>query len=223
MNILKAVVFDSDGTLVNTTRLIIDGFKKTLLDYGYHDKATEEEVRSNIGKHIPEVFASITGLSRDSKIVQDMVQHLDRVQDDIARSTIKSYPGEKEVLTELKTMGIRVGLFTSGTIYQVRRNFTAVGIDSSSIFDAMVTYEDNLPSKPAIEGLIACADKLEVRVSELFYVGDQSVDMAVGKQAGALMTIGLSHGIHSDKVLTNAGADHIAHNLKDILDIIGSI
>lgn len=220
MPIIKAVIFDSDGTLVDTTRLIIEGFKQVLVDFGYKKFAIDEIVIQDIGGHIADVFSAILSLPPTSEIILSMVGHLDVVQDEIASEMIKPYPHEKETLNRLKALKIKIGLFTSGTPYQVQRNFNIVGINATSTFDSMITQVDMVASKPSPEGLLLCAKKLGVSVDNIMYVGDHSVDISAGRSAHVALTVGISHGFHQEVELRTAGADKVIHDLKELLELI---
>ncbi|MEO8862883.1 MAG: HAD-IA family hydrolase [Candidatus Saccharimonadales bacterium] len=216
---IKVIIFDSDGTLINTTKLITEGFKQVLSDYGYDELATDEIVLANIGKHIPDVFAQITNLAISSKAISDMTDSLDISQDKLAPTSITAYHKEIETLLALKSAGYRIGLFTSGTIYQVKRNYTVIGIDVSVMFDEIVSYEDGAPSKPSPDGLLLCANKLGVRIDQVVYVGDQDVDVKAAINAGAGLSVGISHGFHTVEYLSEQGADYVIDSLEELLKI----
>ena len=84
---IKAIIYDSDGTLVDTTQLVIEGFKKVLVDFNHSEFANDKNVTKNIGGHIPDVFSNIIGVDKSSEIIQKMTTHLDNVQDSLALKT----------------------------------------------------------------------------------------------------------------------------------------
>ena len=219
MNV-QAIMFDSDGTLIDTTKLITEGFKQVLIDFNYTELATDEIIKQHIGGHIPDVFSGLVGEDSSSDAVGKMTAHLDEVQNLLAPTTIASYPGELEMLLELKAKGIKVGLFTSGTVLQVKRNFNAVGIDYVQIFDAVVTYEDGLASKPSPDGLLSCMKKLQIDQQHTMFVGDHSIDICAGKNAKVGMTVGVSHGFQTVEELTVEGADKVILSLTEILELV---
>ena len=220
MQDIKAFIFDSDGTLVDTTKLIVEGFKQVLLDFGFENHANDKTIHAHIGGHIADVFANIIQSTPQDEVIQKMTSHLDVVQDRIAQDVIKPFPKEKETLYKILDADRQIGLFTSGTIYQVERNMEIVGLNKNEIFSAIVSQEDNLAPKPSPEGLLACAKKLGVPINEVVYIGDHDVDIKAGREAGALMTVGVSHGFHSDDELKNAGADLIIHNLWELTKLL---
>lgn len=220
MSDIEAVIFDSDGTLIDTTQLILEGFKKVLADFAFTDQANDDVIKGAIGGHIPEIFSKITGHDPDSDVIQRMTSHLDQVQDMLAPTMIRAYAGEREMLETLKSKGIRLGLFTSGTLHQVERNFRAINIEYSTLFDSVVTYDDGLESKPSPAGLLKCIEKMQVNPDKTIYIGDHDVDIISGKRANVAMTVGINHGFHGASELTAAGADRVIHSLEEVLSLI---
>jgi len=212
----KAVIFDADGTLVDTTQLVVRGYMETLERSGYSQYAAKEHVLRCVGGTVANSLAKMLNLNQESDEIKRLTEFHDTVQD-AHPEWISSYPGVKDCLEQLRWSGIKVCLFTSGSLYQVNRNFKAVGIYPEEAFDFMVTADDDVGSKPSPEGLMLVMDKCGIsRPSECIYVGDHGVDMQAGKSAGVGLAVGISHGLHDELSLTEAGADEIIHYVNEI-------
>lgn len=212
----KAVIFDADGTLVDTTQLVVRGYMETLQRGVYSQYSAEDHVLNCIGGTVANSLAKMLGLNQSSAKIKGLTKFHDIVQD-AHPEWISPYPGVKECLKLLKQSGIKVCLFTSGSIYHVNRNFKAVGIDPEEVFDCMVTADDNVGSKPSSEGLMLVMDRCSIlSPSECIYVGDHGVDMQAGKSAGVGLTVGISHGLHDELSLIEAGADEIIHYVNEL-------
>ncbi len=220
MNTLyRAVVFDADGTLVNTTNLVLNGFLHVLSENNYPNLADEKYIRSHIGGSVAHCYSRMLGLCENSFEVKYLTQRHDEVQDEHLE-WISPYPEITDTLLNLKQCGVKVGLFTSGTMYHVERNFRAVGIEHSTVFDAVITADDCLAHKPSPEGLQAVLRCLGEEAAQCIYVGDHAVDVLSGKAAGIGLAVGVSHGLHDEVELRKAGADVIIHRLSELLTII---
>lgn len=213
------MVFDADGTLVNTTDLILNGYVETLSKNGHRKFADREYIRKCVGGTVAHTFSTILGCAEDDACIPPLVRAHDVVQDGHPE-WIKSYPLVRETLLALREKGIKLGLCTSGSMYQVRRNFSAVGIDAEAMFDAMVTADDRVASKPSPQGLELVLSRLGVRPEHAVYVGDHDVDMRAARAARLAHAIGISHGFHNEDELVQAGADIVIHQIDKLLKIL---
>ncbi len=214
-----AVVFDADGTLVDTTMLILKGFVETLTVSGYKKFADEELVLRSIGGSVAHTYARILSCTEDDSRIQPLVIAHDTVQD-AHPEWIQSYPLVRETLEVLRERGVLLGLCTSGSVYQIRRNFSAVGIDVEKTFHAIVTADDHVASKPSPEGALLTLERLGVAPHDAAYVGDHDVDIRAAHAADMPLAIGISHGFHSEEELLKSGAEMVIHRLDELVSII---
>lgn len=220
MHKIKAIVFDSDGTLVNTKKLILEGYKAVLKNHGLDHLATAEYIRSRLGKPVPETYEQIlAGHSADVTIAELVKEH-DEFQNQNTQ-LIKPYPDAENFLKQWREEGIKLCLFTSGNEMMIKRNFAAAGIqDVYSLFDAIVTADDDLPRKPEPDAVLELLRRVSVEPKDAVIVGDHTYDIQAGARAHAGLTIGILHGFGESRELLGAGADFLTNSLSHLDQLI---
>jgi len=217
---IKAIIFDSDGTLLDTRQLIFEGFKTILKNHQLDHLANDQYIRQRLGKPTAETFEQIiashsTGL--DSKV---LARELDDAQNNILHY-IRSYPHTLELLEEWKEKGVKLCLFTSGYGYMIDRNFAAAGIPHvRELFDAIITADDGMAHKPEPDAIQELLRKIGVDAKDAVVVGDHAYDIIAGKRARIGLKIGILHGIGTQHELLGAGADFLCDNLKSLDNLI---
>jgi phosphoglycolate phosphatase-like HAD superfamily hydrolase len=126
---VKLVIFDSDGTLVNTIELIVQGFLLTLLECGFEDKANIDWVRANLGGPVEQCMARIIGQPEDSAAVKMLRATLETVQDEHCKKWVTAYPGVPETIAALHDANVGTAIWTSGTPHHITRNLGAVELE----------------------------------------------------------------------------------------------
>lgn len=219
---LKAVVFDVDGTLLDTRELIRLGYVETLRAHGFTKEAEAFEI-GTLSKPIKECYRQMVGDKLSEELLADMLKYHEDLQNR-SISSIIAYEGLEEVLEALRRRNLAVGIFTSGSTWHVWRNFKRVDVSPDEAFDAMVTADDHTPRKPAPDGILLCLQRLgEVRPDQVVMVGDHAADIHAGRAAGARATIGLLHGLGTRRELQEAGADYLIPSLGELMDTLATI
>ena len=213
---IKAIVFDSDGTLLDTRNLIFEGFKTVLRSHNLAHLATDQYIRQRLGKPTAETFEQIiaghdTGLSP-----QTLARELDDVQNQNVKNIV-AYPHTLELLETWKNKGVKLCLFTSGYSYMIDRNYAAAGIPHvRELFDAIVTADDGLAHKPEPDAILELLRRVDVEPQDAIVVGDHAFDIISGKRARLGLKVGILHGIGTQHELLNAGADFLCDNLESL-------
>src|SRR5690606_27714849 len=129
-------VFDSDGTLLDTRRLIVEGYKLVLTAHGLKHLADEEYIIKRLGKPVKETYHQLLAGPHTRLTAADLPKEHDEVQDELTR-LIRPYTGLAELLNHWKSMGIKLCIFTSGSRHHIERNFKGADIENvDAIFDA---------------------------------------------------------------------------------------
>lgn len=222
--IIKAVVFDLDGTLTSFN-----------LDY----KGVRAEVRSFLMKSglpasiLPvnesifqtlqkvEIFLKNHGKSR--KEIEEMhgksLAIAEKHELEAARNA-RLFPGVVETLQSLKKMGLKVGLFTINSEKSTYHILKSFGI--TDFFDAVVPRNRVKYVKPHSEHLRAALKGLKADAKETIVVGDGTSDMKCAKELEAI-AVGLPTGFSSQKELINSGANYIITLITDLPVLIDRI
>ena len=195
----RAVLFDLDGTLVDSLPLIVrtyrQVFKEMKIPWGDND------VVKMIGlplKHIGMHFAG----DRWSQF-EEIYQHYYHRDHDLFT---RLFPGTLDLLRELKKRGLRLGIVTSKGKPGTARTIAFTGIDG--FMDVVVTAHDVLKHKPEPEPLFKALEVLDTTAARSLYVGDSRFDILTGQKAGA-RTLGVTWGLGDREELEDLRPDGV--------------
>lgn len=184
---IKAVVFDVDGTLIHLTidfvkmrRRVIEVFERHGVPRGLL-KPTETTIRI-VERGVEEMRRMGMGEGEVREALREVDEAMNAVELE-AMSRIKPIPGVREAVEELKRMGLKVAILTRGHSAYAERAMEACGIPD--LVDAVVTRSDVEEAKPKPGALVAVAERLGVKPSEILVVGDHEIDYACSRSAGA--------------------------------------
>jgi pyrophosphatase PpaX len=208
---IRAVLFDLDGTLIDTEELILASARyATELVLG---KALPDEVlRHNIGVPLRVQMAEYAPGHVD-ELLAAYREHNDRVHDDL----IRAYEGTEQALEELAEIGRPMAIVTSKSWPVAQRGLDFFGL--GRFFRFVVGYEDTTIHKPEAEPILEAARRLGIPAEQCIYVGDSPHDMAAGNAAGAV-TVAALWGPFPERVLEPGPAAAIAR-LGDLPRLLG--
>jgi pyrophosphatase PpaX len=175
---LQTALFDLDGTLIDSIRLILDSYHHTLTQHNLPAR-TDEEWLQGVGtplhvqfsqwKEIPEVLEAMIATYREYNL-----KHHDQM--------VTIYPGVLEALREIKAAGIQTGLVTSKNRQGALRGLALVGLEA--LMDVMVCADEVTNPKPHPEPVEKAVALLGANPATTVYVGDSIHDMHSGRAAG---------------------------------------
>ncbi len=213
---VKAVIFDLDGTLLNTYRDIANAVNFALYENGFP-------------VHKPEMFKIFTGNGTDKMITRALPENhrdevtLKKVRDIYCKyydahsgECTHPYEGIPELLDELKKRGIKIAVVSNKIEFMTQSVIKEYFGDS---FDFVTGQCDGIIPKPDTSMVIKAIKAMGVMSSECLYVGDTDVDAQTGKNAG-LYTIGVLWGFRNKEELLNNGADTVIEKPCEILKFI---
>jgi HAD superfamily hydrolase (TIGR01549 family) len=173
------MVFDLDGTLVDTMARILDTYVDTIRSLGGPD-VTTSDVLSKF--HIGPTRVVLEHFLRRPILADDMECYQAAYQQAI--TGLQPFPGVMDLVEELRRGGYRLGLFTSATRRAATLVLATAGLDRP--FEVVVSGDEVVHPKPASDGLELICRRLGVSPSEAAYVGDAVVDLECAISAGAL-------------------------------------
>lgn len=204
---IKAVIFDLDGTVLNTIVTITHFVNETLQKYGI-SSITETECKTFIGdgarKLIERSLAS-KGVF-DKEALEKILPEYNYSYDENPFHLTKKYEGIESLILELKAKGIKLGVISNKPH---PTTVSAISHFYPDLFDLVVGGREGVPLKPAVEAGEAMLRELGVFADEVIYVGDSGVDMTFGKAIGAAYTLGAGWGFRGEDELLSAGADRV--------------
>jgi HAD superfamily hydrolase (TIGR01549 family) len=208
---LRAVVFDLDGTLVDTMARILDTYVNTIRSLGGPNVTTDDVLaKFHIGptRVVLEHFLGRLILADDMDCYHAAYEQ--------AITGVRPFPGVVDLVEELSREGYRLGLFTSATRRAATLVLATARLDGP--FEVVVGGDEVVHPKPASDGLELICRRLGVRPNEAAYVGDAIVDLECAISAGALAI----HARWSGASGVQAGDHVVAERPVDILAYVKS-
>jgi HAD superfamily hydrolase (TIGR01509 family) len=204
----RAVLFDVDGTLVNS----IDGYRlaaqRAVDPYGWSVSAEAVSRAMNFGDSFWDLVVPL-GLSADEDLKARLRRETMAHWPDVLAQSVLVFPGVGTVLSELRAAGIRLAICTASRGESFRPLEEAGLLE---LFDVVVTARDVARRKPDPEGLLMCMQRLGVEAGEAVYVGDTVADVRASHAAG-LFAVGVLSGAAGSDLLSAAGAHRIVPDL----------
>lgn len=207
----KYVLFDLDGTLINTNKLIIDSFKYTYKT-GLGLEVSEQEILKYFGEPLIVTLARYSEEKAD-ELFKTYIEYNESRHDD----TVTIFEGVKELLEELVKQNCTIALVTSK-----RRKVAFMGLDLFDIkkyFEVFVVLEDTELHKPNPAPVLKALELLNAHPSDAIMVGDSVFDIHCAHGAdvkAALVKWSAAHDFQGD----NVSADYVVHDTKELLKII---
>lgn len=205
----EAVIFDWDGTLADTSQVVVASFQKALSDI--HCKISGEFIERRIGIGSKETFREILQASKmrfDETLIKSLAEK--KIQTEIKLSGgVKLFDGSLELLESLQGK-LKLGLASMNDREVIDHMLKTT--NTQRFFDATLTANDISNSKPDPEILFKCALKLGTRPERCVVVEDSIFGVGAAKNA-RMSCIAVQTGIYSRTELVNAGADLIVSSL----------
>lgn len=211
MHIVKKLIFDFDGTLADTSALIVSTMQKSIMDYGLPFR-TEEQIKSTIGVRLEEIphllWPSYRGLEKSFAMVYR--KNFEKLKD---RIPVDLFPEVGSTLSLLKENGYRMCIATSRSHRSVEELNRQLGI--SPYIHYIVGGDDVTKGKPDPESINRIITAMHWDTGETMMIGDMPVDIMMGRNAG-VHTCGVTYGNGSEKDLVEAGAGIIINTFGEL-------
>jgi HAD superfamily hydrolase (TIGR01549 family) len=218
---LDAMIFDIDGTLVDSNPAHVEAWRRAFESMGYRVAADRIEVE--IGKGGDKVVPAILGASADEKdgdaLRKAQPREFKKVVDERG---LEPFPRAVELLRTLRDRGIKVVLATSSGQEQLKTLQAAAGIDLKAESDVLTTADDAEESKPSPDIVIAAVKKSGLSPAQCAMVGDTLYDMEAAKHAGVI-GLGVATGYQSDETLKRAGARAVWPDVGGMLEKLDAV
>lgn len=209
----KCVLFDLDGTLIQTTEIIIDAFKETFKHF-YPDLVLNEDDWTNMLGHT--LFTTFGYYASTKEDVEKMVQFYRTYSNDLIETSLKAYPKAVETLSYLKKKNIKIGVVTSKMNHVAKHHLAMTGL--LSYIDGLIGYEDVTKHKPSPEPIIKAMELLNANKKTTIYIGDHENDIISAKKAG-IQTCAVTYS-HRLQQMLNEQPNYVIDALENIKDLI---
>jgi phosphoglycolate phosphatase len=217
---IRAVLFDLDGTLLDSLADIGESVNSVLAERGFasHPLAA---YRAFVGDGMTMlVRRAVPENARDDETVSDFVKRLKKVYGERSEKLTRPYDGIPELLDELSRQGIAMAVLSNKphelTVGLVERLLAAWS------FDPVLGERPAVPRKPDPAGALEIAEKLGLAPSDILYVGDTPTDLATARAAG-MPAVAAAWGFRTEVELCGSGATRIVHHPSDILGVLAGM
>lgn len=207
------MLFDLDGTLIDSVRLILDSYHHTLQTHGLPARSDAHWL-AGLGTPLRVQFRE---WSDDPEQLNAMVltyrEYNFRHHDD----RVSPYPGVPEMMRQLRARGVRTALVTSKNREGAWRGLRVTGLDTG--IDLVVGADDVTLPKPDAEPVHTALARLGAPATEAVFVGDSVHDMASGRAAG-VATAAVLWGPFARKDLEETSPDHWLDRPADLVPLL---
>lgn len=208
---MKALLFDFDGTLLNTNDLIIQTFMH-VLEERFPGQYSPQDCIKFIGPSLKETFEQITPNEVDQMIFNYRKwnhQHHDEL--------VTEFEGVKETLQQLDDLGIRMVIVSTKQRETIKRGLQLM--DAERFFEFYIGIEDVEHVKPHPEPVLKAIEKLGVSKEDVLMIGDNYHDIEAGKNAG-VKTAGVAWSIKGEEFLQQFNPDYMLQHMEDLIPIV---
>lgn len=209
----KAVLFDLDGTILNTNELIVNSFLHTLKGETEREY-TREDIIQNFGRTLVEQLKDYTGKEDVEPYIAKYRAYNVSRHDDL----IKDFPYVGQVLEQLSQADVKLGVVTS----KVRKT-SLMGLERFRLtpyLNSVITVEDVANPKPHPEGILKAMEELQTEPDTTLMVGDSQYDILAAKNAGVRVA-GVAWTAKGEEFLRQFQPDYILHDMRELLAICG--
>lgn len=206
----EAILFDFDGTLINTNDLIFTSYRYAFKTVQNREISMEEMI-GMYGRPLAQTLEAY-GDDKD-ELTRVYREFNSKMHDEL----IKKFDGAAEGVKKLKELGMKMAIVTSKRIDMLKKGIEFLGL--SDCFDALITPDDTTKHKPEPEPVLKACEKLEVDPKNAIMVGDSVFDIKSGIAAGC-RTCAVTYTLTEHKVLLDLGIDYFVNSILEFADII---
>ena len=177
---LKAVIFDFDYTLGDSTKGIVLCMNHAFAQMGYPSQEVEP-IKKTVGRRLQDAFHILTGNEDEDKAEEFTILFKEKANE-VMTAASELYPGVEEMLDKLQKAGLKTAVVTTKMRFRVEDILKKY--DASALIDKIVGSDDVKIEKPNPEGLLWTMDYFGLDKSEVLYVGDSFIDAKTAENAG---------------------------------------
>lgn len=219
---MLALIFDLDGTLVDTVYAHVFAWQRALAEAGLAIDGWRIHRRIGMSGGL---FARAVAREIGRPLTPAEVEALQARHGELFRELLperRPLPGARDLLDELRSAGIAYGIATSGRRPEIDASLDALGVSTDTVVVERGSVER---AKPEPDLFLACAAGLGIAPEECYVIGDAVWDLLAARRA-RMFSIGLLSGGYGEDELTRAGAFRVyrdARELRESLDELGLV
>lgn len=211
----KMVIFDLDGTLLDTLDDLCNSVNYSLRTNNFPERSLAE-VRTFVGNGIRLLIERSVPEGTSKELIDKTFECFKTYYAVHCNDKTKTYPGVMDMLKELKKNGYKIAVLSNKAQYAVTK---LCDIYFNNLLDDAVGARKNVAKKPSPDALYICAENNNINLNNVIYVGDSDVDVATANNAG-VRGIAVTWGFRSRELLIKCGAENLADNTDELLQIL---
>ena len=209
------VIFDLDGTLLNTLEDLADSTNYAMRAFGLKERSINE-VRNFVGNGVDVLIErAVEGaISKEQELecLDAFKQHYSKNMD----NKTKPYDGIMDVIKELLKRGYHIAIVSNKFDAAVK----GLNVDYfEGLFPVAIGASDTVAKKPAPDSVIKALQELHSDKERAVYVGDSDVDIMTARNSG-LPCISVTWGFRDEELQRSMGTDYIIHKPEELLDVL---
>lgn len=214
---IKAILFDFDGTLADSARGITNTMKSMFKEMD-RPIPSDADMRATIGLRLDLALQRLGNFTPEETTMA--VNTYKRIFIEKGYSEITLFEGVRETLQRLHDKGIRLAVVTSREAYSLESICQENGV--WELFETYTSGTDHLTPKPAPDMVLALLEKMSLSKEDVLVVGDTTFDIDMGNNAEC-QTVAVTYGNHSAQTLESAHPTHIIDSFAQLLGIVERI
>lgn len=211
----EAIIFDLDGTLLNTIEDITDAMNSVLREFSFPE-LSEERYKEIVGEGVKElVIASMP--VKNLSLVPAMLSRLKLEYSNRSPNKSHPYDGITKLLIEINNRGIPIAVLSNKIDNLTKK--TVKALLPNIKFFMVEGAKDDIPRKPDPTSALKIAKKLKIEPDKIMFVGDSKIDILTAINA-KMFPVGVNWGFKHKNELIAAGAKEIIDTPQSLLDFI---
>lgn len=211
----NTVIFDLDGTLLNTIDDLSDSLNEALKEKGYPVRTTEE-IRTFVGNGVRHLVRLALPENAPEDVITSVLEIFKENYSKNMQNKTRPYNGIIELLLDLNRYNYKVGIVSNKydlAVKSLTRNYFG------NLVTVAIGETSEIKRKPAPDSVFQAIAELGADINHTIYVGDSDTDVVTAKNAG-IPCIGVTWGFRHREVLRAAGADYLIDTPKELLTLL---
>ncbi len=219
MNSIRAIIFDLDGTLVDSLIDIADAMNRTLMHFNHpvHDYDAYKIFVGNGLKTL--VYRCLPEDKKDEEHVEECLRHMMREYGKTYADKTHLYEGISEMLDQLSERGLKLAILSNKADELTQKICSQ--LLSQWNFEVIMGASERFPRKPEPDAALFIAKTMHIATENILYVGDTNVDMKTANAAG-MFAVGVTWGFRTRKELEENDAKAIIETPLELIELLSS-